>query len=184
MDLNGSEIDSAGANVAKQQQSAQDATSPNKADQTGRDAAKTEYTKPAPPEFPAEKDPGVKKPIPKNKGFKERLMDKAMASQLKDSSNRPESKNDEAEYPKNQGNDINKPQPVDNTPSRPNPGIFDPSTIGTINPKQPSGDVLGNIPGGAPGSRPEVNRGPAYQPPPAFKSTGAAPPKINLPKFK
>lgn len=183
MNVDTSNIDQAGSNITQQQNTATDATSPTKSNEITAKASSTQYQKPTDATFPREVDPNKVTPTPKSKGFAERLLDAQMASKLTDT-NRPQPNAISTDYPTEQGNNINKPQPDDNTPTRPNTGVFDPSSIGTINPKAPSGDSLGNIPGGPPGATPESALGPIYSPPMPFKpAKGLTTPKINLPKF-
>lgn len=181
-----SNIDTAGSNIAQQQSTAIDATSPVKSNQIANKTGELTYQKPTDTVYPRETDPGKVTPTPKTKGFAERLLDAQMTSKLTD--NRPQQNTVHAEYPKEQGSNINTSQPEDNTPTRPNPGVFDPRGISTINPKAPSGDPLGNIPGGTPGATPEGSLGPIYTPPMPFKThttaKGFTAPKLNLPKFK
>jgi hypothetical protein len=187
MSVDTSNIDNAGTNISQQQNTATDATSPAKSREVANKAKDLEYQKPLDATYPREADPGKVIPTPKSKGFAQRLLDAQMANNLIDT-NRPQPNTRTAEYPKEQGTNINKPQPEDNTPTRPNPGVFDPSGISTINPKAPSGDLLGNIPGDAPGTTPEGALGPLYTAPGQYKAPntpkGFTAPKLNLPKFK
>jgi hypothetical protein len=182
-----SNIDNAGSYVSQRQSTATDATSPAKTTQIANKTSELTYQKPTDSVYPRENDPGKIIPSPKTKGFAERLLDAQMSNYLTDNK-RPTPSNTTSEYPKEQGTHINNSQPEDNMITRPNPGIFDPSSIGTINPKAPSGDPLGNIPGGTPGATPEGSLGPLYTPPAIFKAPtspkGFTTPKINLPKFK
>lgn len=180
LNLDTSAIDNAGSDVGAKQAEANTATSPEQSNTIAQKATGLEYTKPDSPEYPTETDPGKVTPTPKKKGFTERLLDAQMASMLSDNTGRPANNNQTAEYPKEQSKDLNKPQPQDNTPNRPNTQGFNPASIGTIDPQQPSGDVLGNIPGAAPGATP----GPLYSAPGAYKGPAAfKSPRLNFPKL-
>ena len=168
------QIDTAGQQVNQQQLDANAATAPDKVKTQTQSAKNIEYNKPLDSTYPTEPDPGKQVPKPNNKGFMERLLDAQIASKLTDNTSRPAG-NTQADYPKDQGNDINKPTTQANTPTRPNITGFDPANIMAIEPQQPSWEGQGNIPRATPGGVP----GPKYSPP-----VQASMPKINMPKFK
>lgn len=183
---NTSNIDSAGDNIANDQNGAVTKTNSDSADKQLNTATSLQYEKPGEPEFPEEKDPGKTKPIPKKKGFMESLIESQMQDAMSGKQgDRPDSSAKQADYPKG-AEDPNKPLPADNTPTRPNPQGFDPGRIGTRDSQAPPGDRMD-----APWNNPEVNLGPKYSAPGGprainmpqgiKKASGAIP---NIPKFK
>lgn len=173
-------INTAGTDVAAKQTMAQDGTSKSKIRENRGDTSNLTYNKQTDPEYPTEIDPSKKEPKPKNKTFTERLLDNQMQSYLNKESAQPPSNTQTTEYPKDQGQDINKPQPVDNTPSRPKTGGFDPSAIKAPPTQQPSGKLLTSVPQ----ERPGVDLGPKYTSPGAFKPQNIKIRPITPPKFK
>jgi len=168
------QIDNAGTDISQKRSDANTATNPSKINNATKAASDISYERPGDTTYPNEQDPTKTTPTPTKKGFTEKLLDAQMASRFKDNTNRP-TDNAPIDYPKNQADNLNKPIPANSTLTRPTPNTFDPGIIGTRDPQQPSGDVLGNIPRATPGSTP----GPAYSPPTQMK-----PPKFNMPKFK
>lgn len=175
INANTNDIDQAGKNVQSKSTEGTNATNNANINQKLGDASNITYEKQQDTEFPKESDPGKQPPTPKNKSFSEALLDKQMASRL--NSNKPDTKTSESVYPQKQTEGINRPQPDDTTPSRPQPRPFDPQGIDQGRSQAPSGDVLGNIPGG----RPAVNLGPNWtkSAPSSFK-----PSSLPKPKFK
>lgn len=168
------QIDQAGTQVNQGQKDAITATNPGKINASTQGAKNIEYNKPLDSTYPTEPDPGKQVPTPNNKGFTEKLLDAQMAAKLSDNTNRPTAA-PAADYPKDQGNDINKPIPANRAPNRPNTPGFNPVNIMAIEPQQPAGDALGNIPGSNNGGVP----GPTYNAPKPVSM-----PKISMPKFK
>lgn len=192
IDTNTSAIDSAGKDVGAQRDSANNATSPEAASEQSKNSS-LQYEKPESPEFPKETDPGKERPVPKKKGFMERLLDRQMESMMADTSGRPAGESTNTDnYPKDQGKDINKPLPADNTPQRPNPQGFDPGNINTNSPQAPSGDRLEGLPGDIPGATSGALLGPIYSSPGTYRATtgpigapkASRPTMPKLPKFK
>ena len=183
---NTSKIDSAGSDLNTKQDNASDSTRADAAEKQVDAANNLQYEKPEEAEFPKEKDPQKTKPVPKKKGFMESLLESQMQDMMTGKQDgRPDSKSQNKDYPKG-AEDPNKPLPADNTPSRPKPQGFDPSSIGTRDPQAPPGDRMD-----APWNNPEVNLGPKYSAPGGpraikmpqgvKKASGAIP---NIPRFK
>jgi len=166
-----SSMDTAGSDTMAQQDKATNATAKDKKD----DAVPKDltYEKPASPEFPDENDPSKAKPIPKQKGFMESLIDAKIQEMMTPPDNgQGTTEKPDADYPKDQFPAEQQPK-SDNTPERPKHSGFNPANLPNIpTSTEPSGKRIESIPGNKLGNP----QGPAYKP------TAYISPKA--PKFK
>lgn len=164
-----------GGQIEAEKGKADNATNPQKSSEQVNKAKDIQYEKNEAAEFPEDTDPRNGKPVPKKKGFMERLFEKKMESMLSQDGDRPQ-KSDSADtnnYPK-EDRDHNKETKGDNSPARPNISGFDPSSIRTGSGEADTDNRISGLKGRAE-SAPRMNR-------PQFKSP--AMPKIPRPKFK